>query len=366
MSDKSKLLHIIENLNDVIWTIDINTSRFTYVSPSVTQLLGYSVKEALEGIFDNNPNNNESYRTTQKKIQTELGELIHSGREYSDMRFEYQMPNKKGMQVWVETEIRILKEDGSPKEILGITRNIEERKKIETLLQDYTTKLEKINDEKDLFIKILAHDLRSPFNALLGFSNYLLETLNEISLNKIEEKLKLINQKLYGTFHLLEDLLVWARFQSGSLPSTPEDISFAELCEDILSSITSNSKNIQINYFESEKITLHTDVNILKAILRNLISNAIKFSNEKGVIKIYAIKSPENITITVADNGVGLTDEQIDNIWQKIETTKGTRGEKGFGLGLVVCNELVEKLGGKIDIASKPGEGSKFIISLPV
>ena len=366
MANVNRYLHIIENLNDVIWTIDINTSRFTYVSASVTPLLGYSVEEAMEGVFDENPNNNKSYKDTQQLIRLEIQKLFNSGKEYSDMQFEYQMPNKKGVQIWVETEIRILKEDGYPKEILGITRNIEDRKKSASLLQKYSKELERLNYEKDRFIKILAHDLRSPFNSMLGFSNNLLETFKESSKEETEQKLKLINDKLFSTFQLLEDLLIWTKFQSDNRSSTLENVSVAELCNDIIRYVALNFKNISVSYFESEKIVIRTEIKTLKAIVRNLISNAIKYTNINGSVKVYAYKSSENVIITVSDNGIGMTEKQIENLWQKSKSTAGTQGEKGFGFGLVFCKELTEKLGGKIWVESKPGKGSSFKISLPL
>lgn len=366
MDDENKFSHIIENFKDVIWTIDIKTSRFTYISTAVTKLFGYSVEEALEGAFDRHPNNNDSYRKTQLLIITEIEKLINSGKEYSDMHFEYQMPNKVGVQIWVETEIRILNENGYPKEILGITRNIENRKKTDFLLQGYSKELEKLNYEKDQFIRILAHDLRSPFNTMLGFSENLLETLKETNIEEVETKLKLINEKLNSTFQMLEDLLVFSRHQAVDIQTMQENISITEICYDVIKHVSSNFKNISINYFESEKIMLQTDANILKVVLRNLISNAIKFTNTNGSVKVLAVNSPENVTITVSDNGIGMTEKQVENIWQNSKSTTGTQGEKGFGLGLIFCKELTEKLGGELSVESKLGIGSSFKISLPI
>ncbi|QGY44971.1 PAS domain S-box protein [Maribellus comscasis] len=365
MTRQNKFLHIIENFNDVIWTIDIKTGRFTYVSPSVTKLFGYTLDEALEGVFDANPNNNESYKATQQKILLEIEKLVYSGREYSDMQFEYQMPDKSGIQIWVETEVRILKEDGQPKEILGITRNIEERKRVDSILKNYANELEKLNTQKDLFLKVLAHDLRSPFHSLLGFSNHIIETFDESNPDETKEKLKLLNQNIYSTFHLLEDLLLWTKNQSGKLVSVYKNISFNDLCEDVLENVNSDSKSIQIKYFESEKIVLRTDITMLKVILRNLVENAVKFSHDGGIIKIYAIQTNENVTISVADYGVGMTEKQVDNLWQNPNSSAGTKGEKGFGLGLTFCKELVERLGGKIWVESALGKGSNFRFSLP-
>jgi len=366
MVDKDKFLHIIENFNDVIWTIDIKTSRFTYISGAVTKLLEYSVEEALAGVFDNHPNNNESYKATQLQIITEIEKLINSGKEYSDMKFEYQMPNKTGVQIWVETEIRILKEDGFPKEILGITRNIEERKKNDFLLQNYAKELERLNSGKDQFIKILAHDLRSPFNSMLGFSNNLLETFKEASKEELERKLKLINAQIFDSFQMLEDLLIWTKHKSAEKLSSFEDVYIADVSNDIIKYLASNFKNISVSYFESEKIVIRTDVYYLKAILRNLISNAIKYTNINGRILVSAIKSSGYVTINVLDNGIGMTEEQIENIWQNSKSAVGTNGEKGFGLGLVFCKELAEKLGGKLCVESKLGKGSNFKIRLPI
>lgn len=366
MSDDNKFLHIIANLTDVIWTKDLYTNKYTYVSPTVTSLLGYSVEEAMNEVFDNDSNHNESYWTTRNEIIKEIERLITTNEDYSDMKFEYQMANKEGVQIWLETEIRILKENGCPKELLGITRDIENRKKKDLQLENYAKELEKLNFEKDQFIKILAHDLLSPFNSMLGFSSNILETFKESSIEDLETQFRLVNKKIESTYYMLEDLLIWAKNSTSKTFSTFEKVHLNEVCNNIIKSMASNFKNISVVYFESEKIILQTDGNILKVILRNLISNATKFTDTNGEIRVFATKTTEYVTITVSDNGIGMTEEQTESLWQKSKSTIGTNGEKGFGLGLIFCKELVEKLGGNILVESELGKGSSFKISLPI
>lgn len=362
MDCEKKFRIITENLEDVIWITDIESKKITYVSPSIEKLLGYSVEEALDVPFNKDPKVNESYLSTQQ----EINKIINSGDNNVNRRFEYQIPNKKGVQVWVETIVRIISENNKPKELLGITRNIEERKKVSIKLQKYSDKLEKLTYEKDRFIQILAHDLRSPFNSLLGISNILLENINKYDSEKIERLSKLINQKLYETFSLLEDLLIWS--QSGKLLSDSKSIVLSDIYLEIYAQVKSNIKNIKINYFETEKIEFETDARLLKVILRNFISNAIKFTNINGQINVIAEKKSDQIIITVSDNGIGMDDLQKSKLWGKsnLTTTIGTNKEQGTGLGLSFCKELIEKLGGTIWVKSEKGKGTDFKFSLPI
>src|ERR1035437_4039054 len=229
-------------------------------------------------------------------------------------------------------------------------------KELEQLLQ--------LNADKDRFISILAHDLRSPFTVLLGMSEFLIENIREYDTDESENHLKLIKNSAQDTFALLEDLLKWIRAQSGNIPFKPQNLIFADICNDILKTLNPNAdiKNISINYSKVDHLTVFADADMLKTVLRNLASNAIKFTNNGGTISINAIENSSNVTISVSDNGIGISPENLIKLFDisQVLSTKGTAKETGTGLGLLLCKEFVEKHGGKIWVESECGKGSIF------
>lgn len=236
-------------------------------------------------------------------------------------------------------------------------------------LQEANLELNKLNADKDRFMQIVGHDLRSPFTTLLGFSAILLENLRSYDIDKIESMIELIHKTSQQTFYLLDDLLVWSKSQAGRIPFEPRELIFEDVCMQVINSLTNNAeaKNIRINLRDNEKTVVYADEQMLKTVLRNLLSNAIKFSHQNGQIDIYTEKSHSETTITVSDNGVGIENENIDKILDITQhyVTKGTAKEKGTGLGLMLCNEFVEKHGGTMSVESEPGKGSSFHVTMP-
>lgn len=238
------------------------------------------------------------------------------------------------------------------------------------LLNEANGELKKHNADKDRFISILAHDLRSPFTVILGYSELLLENIHKIDINKIETFVKEIFQSTQLTFTLLEDVLKWAKMQSGKIIFEPQKLSFKVICLKSLEFLipVANAKNIKINIPAADNINVFADINMLKTILRNLVSNAIKFTNKDGTININAVENSENVTISVADNGIGIRPDSLTRLFDisQNHTTSDLAGEKGSGLGLVLCKDFVEKHGGIIWVESEFGKGSEFKFTLPI
>jgi len=236
-------------------------------------------------------------------------------------------------------------------------------------LKKSDSKLKESNDTKDKFFSIIAHDLRSPFNNILGFSELLIENSNNYEAAETEKYLGIINSSANNTLILLDNLLNWAKSQTGKISFNPEKIILSNVILEIikLKKSIAKAKNISLNYFSSDEIEVYADENMLKTVLRNLIFNAIKFTKLGGHINIYAVSIQDHVEISISDNGVGMKDEtrkKLFNISTNI-TTKGTANEKGSGLGLVLCKEFVEKLGGNIWVESEEGKGSTFHFTLP-
>jgi len=253
--------------------------------------------------------------------------------------------------------------------IYYIIRFVHKNYNIERLkAEESEKKLIQINIDKDRFISILAHDLRSPFNSLLGFSEELKENLNKLDMAQIRSYVNRIHDSAHNSYNLLEDLLMWEKSLQGTIPFNPQKVNLGEICLSVVESIRpiAATKNISLNWFEIE-ISVYADVLMLKTVLRNLIINAVKFTNTLGAVNVSAKWDKSVVTISVSDNGVGISSENLSKLFDisQVLTTAGTSKEKGTGLGLLICKEFVEKQGGRIWVESEIGKGSDFRFTLP-
>ncbi|MCX6303605.1 MAG: hybrid sensor histidine kinase/response regulator [Bacteroidetes bacterium] len=247
---------------------------------------------------------------------------------------------------------------------------IEERKRAETALQESETKLREANAAKDKFFSIIAHDLRNPFNAVIGFSNLLRENISEFSPDEISEYIGYINDSAINAYTLLGNLLDWARSQTNSIRFNPESVNISEIINSTLTILSgeANKKNILVSNSVADGSVVLADSNMVSAVLRNLISNAIKFTRPGGMVTISSEVSDGIAEFMIEDNGVGIQKRDLDLLF-RIDTkvyTKGTAEESGTGLGLILCKEFIEKNAGTIRVESEHGTGSRFIFTLPV
>ena len=229
--------------------------------------------------------------------------------------------------------------------------------------------LRESNVTKNKLFSIISHDLRSPFNSILGFANLLLKNHKQYDEVKIEEYLKVVDNSAKQTYKLLDNLLNWARTQTDGFVFNPKKQSLEKILIELIKLEKNNAeiKNIELSYNLSEDINIYADYNMMEIILRNLISNALKFTHINGEVTIDAKQDTDNVIISVSDTGVGIKQEVLQEIFEisQKKSTVGTEDEKGTGLGLVLCKEFVEKHDGKIWVESEIGKGSKFIFSIP-
>lgn len=229
--------------------------------------------------------------------------------------------------------------------------------------------LKSLNATKDKLMSIIAHDLRAPFNSTMGLVEIIQEDKDSLSEEEISDYLREIYSSLNNQYKLLENLLTWAEMQKGGIIPNKNNFNFFELVNELTNVFKriSENKKIKINNKVDNGFQLITDRNILRTIIHNLISNSIKFTNVGGDINIFAHTINEKIIIIVEDNGIGISKKKIDEILNRNEnlSTNGTGGEKGTGLGLTIVFEMLEKIGGSLQIESSENVGSKFIINLP-
>ena len=229
--------------------------------------------------------------------------------------------------------------------------------------------LKELNSSKDKFFSIIAHDLRSPFHALLGMSDLLATEVDEFSREEIKKFAGEMNNSLKNQFKLLENLLEWSRLQTGKVQYAPVKINLSEKVSDIIALLAGNAlkKNITVTNLVLPGVFLFADTNMLQSILQNLIANAIKFTKPGGNIQISTKQKNEMVNIFIKDTGVGISKESLQNIFRtdSTVTTLGTENERGTGLGLLLCKEMIERHGGNISVESELEKGTTFSFTLP-
>ena len=280
--------------------------------------------------------------------------------------FEGNLKISEDITIWVHLEGIVPKEE---KKCLLVAIDKTKRKQTELQIEKQTKELKELNATKDKFFNIIAHDLRSPFSAIIGFSNLLAEQVHDKDYEGIERYAEYIQTSSKHAMALLTNLFEWARTQTGAMEFNPEYFELVELINEIteLSNDIAQQKSIAIEKVLPLKVPVTADKAMISTVLRNLIMNAIKFTNSGGKIVVSLEEKKNELLVTISDNGAGIIKEDIENLFRidAKTTTLGTNKEKGTGLGLLLCKEFVEKHSGKIWVESEVGKGSRFNFSIP-
>lgn len=256
------------------------------------------------------------------------------------------------------------------KYIMGVGLDMTEHKKAEDEIRNKNEQLRKINAEKDKFFSIIAHDLRSPFNSFLGLTQIMAEELSSLTMSQIQKIADSMSRSANNLYRLLENLLQWSQVKQGLIPFSPVSGNLKRIIDESIGMAQDSAKNKGIGLVceIQESIRIFVDVNMFQTILRNLISNAVKFTPRGGQIDVSArLSDPETIEISVKDSGIGMNPEMVNNLF-KIDlqaNRTGTEDEPSTGLGLLLCKEFVEKHDGRIWAESEEGKGSVFYFTLP-
>jgi len=247
----------------------------------------------------------------------------------------------------------------------SIIRDITERKESEKTLQLKNEELSKLNAEKDKFFSIIAHDLRSPFNAFLGLTRMMEEELSALTMDEIQKIAENMGKSANMLFLLLENLLEWARMQQGLRSYNPKPFKILSLVYKSIDLVfdSAEKKKINLGFNIPDDLIVIADEQMLESLMRNLVFNAIKFTPHGGHITIAASVKPDNsVEISIRDTGIGMNQKMIDDLFRLDAHThrNGTDGELSTGLGLIICRDFVEKHGGKLWVESEEGKGSTF------
>lgn len=365
LASEKKYQSIINRMSDVYFRMDMD-HNLIMMSPSGVRQLQYSHQGQMIG--KNVPDN---FYMVPADYNDFLQELEQQNGVVSN--FEVLLKNSSGEPVSFETNSQYTyDQEGNIDGVEGILRNISDQKEAQQKIQEYTHELEEANRTKDTFFSIIAHDLKNPFMAILGLTELLKLNAEQYSRNEIQDMIELIDSSAKNTFKLLEQLLDWSRIQSGRIKFEPDHHEVDALISGVFNYYKSAADHKEITLSKSietyfEPATLYCDSNLMSTIIRNLVSNAIKFTPEGGEITVDVQQNSIETTFIVSDTGVGISKDirkKLFRIEEKI-STNGTNNEMGTGLGLLLCKEFTEKHQGTIEVHSTIGKGTRFTVVIP-
>ncbi len=390
---EDKFKSIASSAKDAIIFVD-NDGSISYWNKSASKMFGYTSKEAgnlkfynlidqndlpvliNEGIF--NPSGIISSKnfsvTLDLKANRQSGETFSIELSMSGLRLNGKdcacgIIRDTTVRNLYETELRNLVEELHHSQSL-IERSAAELSIVNEKLAKSEIKLKELNASKDKFFSIIAHDIKNPFQGLLGYSGILAKNYQNLDIKEIGDISEIIDSSATQIFKLFENLLLWSSIQRGALNYNPTIENLAQITDLVISLLKLNAdmKGIKIETEISNDISVFTDLNILNTVIRNLISNSIKFTKKDGKIRVSAKERGNEIVYSVNDNGVGISKEKIGKLFQLGEniSTSGTSEEKGTGLGLLLCKDLIEKNHGKIWVESIVGKGTSFYFTIPM
>lgn len=356
---------ILDHLPLLVSYLDIDL-RYRYANKTYEKWMGLSMKDIYgKPVKD----------IVVRKTYDTLLENLPQARQGKIVRFDTSREMNGKEQFLHVLLVPHLDENKSVKGFFSIVADVTQVRKRERKINKQKEHLEELNATKDKFFSIIAHDLKNPFNAILGFSELLHQDYETLEEPQKREIIDLLYENSQHTYKLLENLLEWSRSQSGAIKYTPSPTDIKALVDENVNLFqpVADKKGIRLKSAISESLSIATDPHLINTVIRNLVSNALKFTPEKGEISIAAItylgdEEKEMVEIAVSDNGIGISPGNQEKLFTlgRNYSSKGTAQETGTGLGLILCKEFVEKCGGKIQLESEVGKGSVFRFFIPV
>lgn len=342
------------------------TGEFIQINPKLCEIIGYKEEEIIGKRFL------DITHPEDIKLSFDKWEILSDG-ETNPISYEKRYIKKNGETIWVNGKIVPLfgKEKNSIYYLIIMLDITEFRKTNETLKKNMSD-LENLNKTKDKFFSIIAHDLRNPFGGIIGITEILdvkmrQEQMNE-SMNLYLRYIQIVHGAAKSAHRLLENLLQWARSQTGEISVRPQNFSMSSLLSQVIPIVSGNAfkKNITIEKNLVGNESVYADESLVATILRNLLTNAVKFTNTNGKIIISTEKKEDFLEISISDTGNGIEPDNLEKLFRIDSKIPRQETENEIGSGLGLCKEFVEKHGGKIWAESQPGVGSKFTFTLPL
>jgi len=338
--------------------------QFTKVNSVFCEMLGYKEQELISANFRD--------ITHPGDIEKSIGlvkDLLKSETRESSL-VEKRYLTKTGEIIWALTTVSLTQDfEGKPLYFIVQIQDITKRKRNEEQVLRYTEELKNLNASKDKFFSIISHDLRSPFNSLLGLTEFLTHSYDEMNPSDIKNSILNIYNSAQQVYNLILNLLEWSMLQSGRLKVEKSVINLAELGMEIMNLYkeSANNKKLELVNNMNDSILVYADKYMIDTIVRNFVSNSIKFTNPGGKIVIKGMINGDNAEVSVTDTGIGISPENQKNLFRIDEQFRrdGTANEKGTGLGLILCKEFIEKNNGVLWVESEKDKGSRFSFTVP-
>ncbi len=363
---KKQLELFLEGSNDGAWDYDMKSQKLS-VNYQYRHQLGYDDdKDAFNtaddffNIIADDANKAKFHKFFQKVLDGSI-DLINE---------ELQVKCKDGSLKCIIVKCVVKRdEEGNPVRVAGVNTDISERKAYEEALSRKSEELQKANDTKNMFISIIAHDLRNPFNAIIGLTDILRKREPIIHDERANEITNVILQSAKTTYEMLNNLLLWCRSQQNTITFAPEVLNLHTAIDEALREVKGQAQNKHITLINltDNGDTVLADAQMFQTIIRNITVNSVKYTNDGGLITVSAERTPEGNDIIIEDNGVGMSKETADSLMVETrhQSTLGTKGEQGSGMGLLICKEFIGRHNGTMRVESEIGKGSRFIISFP-
>jgi PAS domain S-box-containing protein len=371
--DDQKLIElyrlILANISSGVALID-EKGRFLLYNREFLRLFGLSEDSSIRNVNDQKWSDWEVFDEKLAMLHVDdhpVRMAAITGTPVKNQLIAVRLPSG-GDLIWMIVSAEpVFNENNSIEKIICSYQDVTMLKRVQEALSESESNLRDLVATKNKFFNIIAHDLKNPFTSLIGSSEILSGYIDQLDLQKIENLAKIINEASKRGYVILQNLLDWSRSQTGMLKLCPEKINIRRLIEDHINEVPVN-KQILISSLVEQDVFVVTDKNVLDAILRNLIDNAVKFTHRNGKIYIDATLKDSMHIISVKDTGVGIPADRIETLFRpdSHQTMPGTENEPGTGLGLKLCREFVEKLNGEIWVESVENEGSTFMFSIPI
>jgi len=338
--------------------------QFSKVNNTFCEMIGYKEEEFIGMNFRNITHPGDLDKSL------EIAKDLISNEKIENKSIEKRYLHKRKDVIWALTTISLIRgADSKAQFYIAQVQDISKRKKFEDQLIKYTEDLKLLNAAKDKFFSIISHDLRSPFNSLLGLTEYIAHSYDEMTPLEIKSSVSNVYNSSKQVYNLILNLLEWSMMQSGRLSVNKSVVNLVELGEEVMNlySDTANHKQLKLINSMEQDILVYADKYMLDTIIRNFVSNSIKFTNPGGQIIIKSIINGDNAEVSVTDTGIGISTEDQKNLFRIDEQTRrdGTANEKGTGLGLILCKEFIEKNSGVLWVESEEGKGSRFSFTVP-
>lgn len=361
-----QITSMLMNGNMAWWRMNVKTLKTDY-HPLKAEILGYTVEEFSNDVmkimsFVHPEDYQKAWTAMEKHLRGEL----------PNYEVNYRIKCKDGTYKWIMDRGQIAKYDeiGNPELVIGIFTDISQIKQVEEELIKERNKLFAANEAKSKFVSVLSHDLRSPIATIINYIELLKDRFDIFDESKKKEIINTIYDISKSSLNLIENLLEWARSDSDRIQISKTKVEVNGYLRQQLDVFKNAAKlkNIRLEITGEKNLMINTDLNLFSAIVRNLVSNAVKFSRHNSVVYLDYYKVNDMIVFSVRDTGIGMNENQVNELFSLTHffSRRGTAGERGTGLGLKIVKEYIHKLGGKIWVTSELNLGTTFYFSLPI